>query len=141
MGIPIEISFGIPIRKLQKSGTLPGIWSAFLDNMIDETHNNLLSNLLFQWELPFKIRIPIRIPIGIKKMANSAEWARWYLINSTVYLALMSFDGPKNLMSFDGPKSRFSPFKISCLLMDPFGPSKDMRFIHIYFQSFQVKIV
>ena len=31
----------------------------------------------------------------------------------------MTFDGPKNLMSFDGPKSRFSPFKISCHLMDP----------------------
>ena len=31
----------------------------------------------------------------------------------------MSFDGPKNLMSFDGPS-------ISCLLMDPLGPSKDM---------------
>ena len=31
----------------------------------------------------------------------------------------MSFDGPKNLMSFDGPL-------ISCLLMDPTGPSKDM---------------
>ena len=35
MGIPNEISFGIPIRKLQKSGTLPGSWSGFLDNMID----------------------------------------------------------------------------------------------------------
>ena len=32
---------------------------------------------------------------------------------------LMSFDGPKNLMSFDEPKPRFSPVKISCLLMDP----------------------
>ena len=31
----------------------------------------------------------------------------------------MSFDGLKNLMSFDGPL-------ISCLLMDPTGPSKDM---------------
>ena len=31
----------------------------------------------------------------------------------------MSFDGPKNLMSFDGPS-------ISCLLIDPSGPSKDM---------------
>ena len=30
----------------------------------------------------------------------------------------MSFDGPKNLMSFYGPL-------ISCLLMDPTGPSKD----------------
>ena len=29
---------------------------------------------------------------------------------------LMSFDGPKNLTSFNGPKSRFSPFKISCLM-------------------------
>ena len=35
---------------------------------------------------------------------------------------LMFFDGPKKLMSFDGPKSIFSPFKISCLLMDPLGP-------------------
>ena len=32
---------------------------------------------------------------------------------------LMSFDGPKHLMSFDAPKPRFSPVKISCLLMDP----------------------
>ena len=37
----------------------------------------------------------------------------------TIFCHLMSFDGPKNLMSFDGPKPRFSPFKISCLLMDP----------------------
>ena len=36
-----------------------------------------------------------------------------------IFHHLMSFDGPKNLMSFDGPKSIFSPFKISCLLMDP----------------------
>ena len=36
-----------------------------------------------------------------------------------IFHHLMTFDGPKNLMSFDGPKSRFSPFKISCLLMDP----------------------
>ena len=36
-----------------------------------------------------------------------------------VFHDLMSFDGPKNLMSLDGPKSIFSPFKISCLLMDP----------------------
>ena len=36
-----------------------------------------------------------------------------------IFHHLMSFDGPKNLMSFDGPKPRFSPFKISCLLMDP----------------------
>jgi hypothetical protein len=49
-----------------------------------------------------------------------------------IFHHLMSFDGPKNLMSFDGPKSRFSPFKISCLLMDPLGPSKDMRFIYIF---------
>ena len=38
-----------------------------------------------------------------------------------IFHHLMSFDGPKNLMSFDGPKSIFSPFKISCLLMDPTG--------------------
>ena len=38
-----------------------------------------------------------------------------------IFHHLMSFDGPKNLMAFDGPKSRFSPFKISCLLMDPIG--------------------
>ena len=38
----------------------------------------------------------------------------------------MSFDGPKNLMSFDGPS-------ISCLLMDPSGPSKDMS---THFQGF-----
>ena len=38
-----------------------------------------------------------------------------------IFHHLMSFDGPKNLMSFDGPKSIFSPFKISCLLMDPIG--------------------
>ena len=36
-----------------------------------------------------------------------------------IFHHLMTFDGPKNLMSFDGPKSRFSPYKISCLLMDP----------------------
>ena len=36
-----------------------------------------------------------------------------------IFHHLMSFDGPKNLMSFDGSS-------ISCLLMDPSGPSKDM---------------
>jgi hypothetical protein len=39
-----------------------------------------------------------------------------------IFHHLMSFDGPKNLVAFDGPKSRFSPFKISCLL----------RFIYIF---------
>ena len=46
MGIPIEISFGIPIRKLQKSGNLPGILRGFLDNeideWIDETHSTFV---------------------------------------------------------------------------------------------------
>ena len=36
-----------------------------------------------------------------------------------IFHRLMWFDGPKKLMWFDGPKSRFSPFKISCVLMDP----------------------
>ena len=36
-----------------------------------------------------------------------------------IFHHLMWFDGPKNLMWFDGPKSSFSPFKTSCVLMDP----------------------
>ena len=36
-----------------------------------------------------------------------------------IFHHLMWFDGPKKLMWFDGPKSSFSPFKTSCVLMDP----------------------
>jgi hypothetical protein len=36
-----------------------------------------------------------------------------------IFYHLMWFDGPKKLMWFDGPKSSFSPFKTSCVLMDP----------------------
>ena len=52
-----------------------------------------------------------------------------------VFHHLMTFEGPKNLMSFDGPKSRFSPFKISCLLQLNYDG------VNIYLRTIKIKCI
>ena len=63
----------------------------------------------------------------------SKKWALMWFDGPRSFLAifwhLMWFSGPKNLMWFDGPISNFSPFKISCGIMDPLGPLYHMRLL------------
>ena len=79
--------------------------------------------------MPSKFFFAIKKNDFLKKMVKNNIFSQILALMSfdgpdqilPIFHHLMSFDGPKNLMSFDGPKPRFSPFKISCLLMDPIG--------------------